>query len=274
MSYNPDISFNEVVKTTKGNVYPVYILSRVVAELIKFCKSNAPEEALAYIIGHRITFPEKNHIKFTKITDWVTGSVQSSHISAQFNQNGLQQVNLFLDERYGKNREKNLELPSIIGIVHSHPFGFEPQFSITDLDTFLNFPYDTIGNVFVLIDPIPNKPFFKVFKIIVDENQEKKLQMVPWVEYTPIQSDFKIYKDLEEQATTEISNKQVGNGPKGPISEQIVHPNSDINTIEMSTSHKKEEIDDALDDPLFNPPKIEKVKPVKKKKKNRSKLFD
>ena len=66
----------------------------------------------------------------------------------------------------------------------------EPQFSSTDLDTFLNFPYDSKGNCFILIDPVPNVPYFKVFKIIIDENNKKVLQHVPWIEYTPIKYEY------------------------------------------------------------------------------------
>ena len=182
---------NSLVRTTEeGLLYPVYVNSRVVSELIDFCKSTYPKEALAFLLGVKTQYKNDPKIEFTRVVDFVTGSVESTHISATFTSEGLQQANLFLDDKFGKEREKTAEIPKIVGIVHSHPFGFEPHFSTTDLDSFLNFPYDAPGNVFILIDPVPLEPYFKVFKIIINENKEKILQFVPWVEYTSIQSDY------------------------------------------------------------------------------------
>lgn len=196
---NLDNSF--ITTTEEGLIYPVYVNSRVIAEILNFCKETYPKEALAFLLGVKSIYKGDNKTEFTRIVDWVTGSVDSTHISANFTSEGLQQANQYLDDKYGKDREKDPAIPKIVGIVHSHPFGFEPHFSTTDLDSFLNFPYDAPGNVFILIDPVPSNPFFKVFKIILSDDNEKILQHVPWMEYTSIKSEFEkneLYYGLNE----------------------------------------------------------------------------
>ena len=188
--FKPHLDKKFVKMTNEGYIYPVYVNSRVISELITFCKSTYPKEALAFLLGVKALSTTESKTEYTRVVDWVTGSVDSTHISANFTSEGLQQANAFLDDKYGKDRERNSAIPKIIGIVHSHPFGFEPHFSSTDLDSFLNFPYDASGNVFILIDPVPLVPFFKVFKIIVNENKDKVLQHVPWMEYSSIRSEF------------------------------------------------------------------------------------
>ncbi len=188
--FRSNIDKNIVKSTDEGLIYPVYINSRVLIEILDFCKDTYPKEALAFLLGIKTVYKGDDKTEFTKILDWVTGSVESTHISANFTTEGLQQANLFLDDKFGKEREKNPSIPKIVGVVHSHPFGFEPHFSSTDLDSFLNFPYDAFGNVFILIDPVPSPPYFKVFKIISNENKEKILQHVPWIEYSSIKSEF------------------------------------------------------------------------------------
>ena len=182
---------NSIIKSSEeGLIYPVYINSRVINEVINFCKETYPKEALAFLLGVKSIYKGDNKTEFTRVVDWVTGSVDSTHISANFTTEGLQQANLFLDDKFGKDREKHSAIPKIIGIVHSHPFGFEPHFSSTDLDSFLNFPYVAPGNVFILIDPVPSNTYFKDFKLIINDNKDKILQHVPWIEYSSIESEF------------------------------------------------------------------------------------
>ena len=45
------------------------------------------------------------------------------------------------------------EPPVLLGICHSHPFGRVTELSSTDQETFLSFPYNYEGNVFMLTDP-------------------------------------------------------------------------------------------------------------------------
>lgn len=269
MSYNSHISQKTIVNLPEGDVYPVYILSRIVQELIQFCKSTIPKEALGFLVGNRAIVKNNEGISFTRITDWVTGSIDSTHISANFTTEGLQQANLFLDDRYGMHREQNHELPSIVGIVHSHPFFSEPFFSDTDLDTFLSFPYDTEGNVFILIDP--EIPYFKVFKIIEQENQ-KILQMVPWIEYSPIQSDLRIYNNLEMNTLTIQKDHQKNITPdegekvSTSVSSDLV---KDSTTKTFDENVEQTDIDDE-----FTPPKIERLGSAKSKKTDKRKIFD
>lgn len=204
--FRPRLDKNYIKTTNEGLIYPVYINSRCITEIVKFCKDTYPKEALAFLLGVKSVYKGDKKTEYTRVVDWVTGSVDSTHISANFTSEGLQQANAFLDDKFGKDREKNPALPKIIGIVHSHPFGFEPHFSSVDLDSFLNFPYDSAGNVFILIDPVPNNPYFKVFKIIIGENNEKLLQHVPWIEYSSIKSEFNQSADnfgLNEQIAEE-----------------------------------------------------------------------
>ena len=199
--YNSKLNKDYVKSTNDGLIYPVYINSRVVVELLDFCKETYPKEALAFLLGVKSIYKGDQKTDFTRVVDWVTGSVNSTHISANFTSEGLQQANAYLDDKFGKEREKNPAIPKIVGIVHSHPFGFEPHFSTTDLDSFLNFPYDASGNVFILIDPVPTNPFFKVFKLIMSDTSDKILQHVPWMEYTSIKSEFEktgLYYGLNE----------------------------------------------------------------------------
>lgn len=226
MSFNSKINYKSIKEVSIGLIYPVYISSRVVKELVKFCKDTTPKEALGFLLGLRLKYKENLSIEYTKITDWVTGSVESSHVSANFTTDGLEQASRFLDDKYGLHREQSDETPKIVGIVHSHPFGLEPEFSHIDLDTFLNFPYDAEGNVFILIDPIPNIPYFKVYKIINDSGKGKTLQHVPWVEYSAIKTD-------------------------------IIDLNSE-NVEIINISPKEDSINDN-EDP-YKPPKIEKIK--------------
>ena len=235
MSFNPELDLKTIKETEIGLIYPVYISSRVLAELIVFCKSTIPSEALGFILGNRVKVDGNSQHSFTKITDWVTGSVESTHISANFTEKGLEQANNFLDDKYGKNREQNDDLPKIIGIVHSHPFGFVPEFSHTDLNTFLNFPFNAEGNVFILIDPVPQIPFVKVYKII-----NKSLIHVPWIEYSAIQSDLEYTNyNLDDQ-----------NEHKDTLQKNDINPLNE-------------------DDDPYKPPKIEDIsKTNRSKKKN------
>ncbi len=269
MSYKPNISFDTIVNNSKGEIiYPVYILSRVVRELIGFCKATTPKEALGFLVGNRILVPDHNQISYTRIIDWVTGSIDSTHISANFTTDGLQQANLFLDNRYGLHREQYPELPTIVGIVHSHPFGSEPFFSTTDLDTFLSFPYDTKGNVFILIDS--EIPYFKVFKIM-NINEQKTLQMVPWIEYSPVHSDLDFYNSLDFESITDEEIQPLKNPKekeKSVDNETIII--SDNSKDELIEKHSEEQMEDRL----FDPPKIEDLSSPKRKKKNQRLFFE
>lgn len=297
MPYNPRLSEDSVkdVPPVKGqpggSVFPVYILSRVVHELVDFCLRASPIEALTLLVGQRVEVKDHPGVWFTKITDWVTGGVDSNHISARFTTEGVQQANLFLDERYGDQRERNAALPVIVGVAHSHPFGTEPEFSSIDLDTFLNFPYDAEGNVFVLVDPIPNPPFFKVYKI-VRRGEEKVLQRVPWVEYSPVPSHFSCYGELgldtmqEEPSTEELAE----NGEEMSLEkeqERLVltptptPPDEGETLVVKPTSRQsgQDEVDnsgdDPLDDPMFNPPKVRPLRGNRSyEQKDKRRFFD
>ncbi len=158
-------------------IYSVYILARVAQEIYHRCHSAIPQEMLGRLLGYRLQWEGKS---YTKIVDWVSGDLDNSHTHAQFTLHGTRECELFLDERYRNISER----PKEIGLFHSHPFGADPHFSSTDYQTFLTFPYNQLGNVFILIDPLSQ--YFKSF--VVEENvetKEKKLRQVPWIIYTP-----------------------------------------------------------------------------------------
>jgi len=161
-------------KNAKQIIYPVYILARVVTEIFDQCKQTIPDESLGRLLGYRCAW---QGTEYTKITDWVTATIDNGHAHAFFTQAGIQECELLVDERYGKSGQRPVE----IGIFHSHPFGVEPYFSSIDKETFLSFPYDREGNVFILIDPV--SLFFKVF--IVSGRKDKELRQISWICYTP-----------------------------------------------------------------------------------------
>jgi proteasome lid subunit RPN8/RPN11 len=157
------------------NIYPVYILHRVVYETLLLCKKSIPNEAIGVLLGYKYQYKGR---KYVKIVDWVTGKAYQSHAFAEFTPDGVRQYTTIIEEKYGEAEER----PKIVGIFHSHPFGSNPHFSATDYNTFLNFPYDAEHNVFVLIDPKSN--FYKSYIVIIDEKNQKDLKEVEWVEYT------------------------------------------------------------------------------------------
>ncbi len=165
--------------TDSPPIYHVYILSQVANEIMRVCQREVPNEALGRLLGYRLQWQGQSYIK---IVDWVGGEIENSHTHARFTVRGTRECEVFLDERYGLDSKR----PQEIGLFHSHPFGVDPHFSSTDHTTFLNFPYDREGNVFVLIDPLAN--FFKVYRIALETQStppKKYLEQIPWIVYQP-----------------------------------------------------------------------------------------
>ena len=160
-------------------VHSVYILARVVSEIYDQCHRAVPDETMGRLVGYRYCW---QGTYYTKIVDWIGGTLEKSHIHARFTMEGTRECEFFLDERYGNQPNR----PKEVGIFHSHPFGMEPHFSSTDYQTFLAFPYDQPGNVFVLIDPLVF--YFKVFTVsstTLDGHEGKQLNQVSWICYYP-----------------------------------------------------------------------------------------
>ncbi|MHA1124863.1 MAG: Mov34/MPN/PAD-1 family protein [Candidatus Heimdallarchaeota archaeon] len=166
----------ELKPEDQNEIYPVYILTRVVNETIRMCKDEAPNEAIGILLGYKM---QHNGTKYVKVVDWVTGKSNKSGISAKFTPEGVRQYTSYIDEKY-----QDAEMrPKIVGIIHSHPFGHNPHFSGTDYNTFLNFPYDAEHNVFVLVDPLAS--YYKTYVVVKDDKGRKDLEEVDWVEYHP-----------------------------------------------------------------------------------------
>ena len=52
------------------DIYPVYILQRVVYETFLLCKKSDPNEAIGILLGYKYQYKGK---KYVKGVDWVTG---------------------------------------------------------------------------------------------------------------------------------------------------------------------------------------------------------
>jgi len=151
--------------------HPVYILARVVEEVLAFCQRQAPNEALGVLVGERCQHEGRRYVR---VTDWATGSVDASPVHAEFTAQGVVEYHIELDERYGPERRQR-----VVGVFHSHPFGGEPSLSERDLATFRGFPYNAEGNVFVLVNP--RTGHFLVFQ----QDEAGVLVEQEWVEYAP-----------------------------------------------------------------------------------------
>lgn len=152
------------------------MLERVADEIFRFCCEQEPLEALGKLLGHRCEWEGRPYVR---IVDWVTGDVTATSTSARFTAEGVRQCETEVDERYGDGPDR----PREVGLFHSHPFGSDPHFSAIDHGTFLSFPYDREGNVFVLVDPLSG--YFKTF--LLERGPEGKcLTQVPWAVYAPV----------------------------------------------------------------------------------------
>lgn len=180
-------------------IYPVYILSRVVQGIKEHCKKEAPKEALGVLVGYKRQYNGK---LFTKVIDWATGRVTSSSVFAKFNYEGILDYRLFIKERYGDKKA-----PSVVGIYHSHPFGHIPEFSSTDFELFFTPIYASVGNVFVLVDPLID--IFRVFTFQKNCDEEITFQEVDWCEYEPYYNPEAPRNNLSQFKTSEGNGKDV-----------------------------------------------------------------
>ncbi len=162
-------------------VYPVYVFERTCKEIFRHCLSEASgpsrREALGVILGFRRIWKGQ---KYIRVTDWATGHVEASLAHARFTPEGILEYRLALHDRYGNNPHS----PRVVGLWHSHPFGGDPHFSSTDLNTFFNTPFCAEGNIFFLIDPLSR--IFKVY-MLQQRSDEPGLQLerVEWCTYCP-----------------------------------------------------------------------------------------
>jgi len=152
--------------------HSVFILARVVDEVLAFCRGQEPNEGLGVLVGERCQHEGRRYVR---VTDWATGTVDAGPAHAEFTPEGVVEVHVELDERYGAERTR----PQIVGVFHSHPFGGEPSLSGRDLATFGSFPYDAEGNVFVLVNPLSGH--FLVFQ----RDGAGALVEQEWTEYAP-----------------------------------------------------------------------------------------
>ena len=159
----------------QNEVYPVYILSRVVLEIQEQCKKAVPNETLGRLLGYHCQYQGKQYVK---IVDWVGGDlhINSGNAFAHFTMQGSRECEIYLDEKY-----RTQKRPIEVCLFHSHPFGSNPCFSSTDYNTFLSFPYNRPGNVFILLDPLSQ--YFKTF--IISSEYPSSLQQIPWILYQP-----------------------------------------------------------------------------------------
>jgi proteasome lid subunit RPN8/RPN11 len=163
-------------------IFPVYIFERTCKEIFNYCLAEASgasrREALGVILGFRRIWKGE---KYIRVTDWATGRVEASIAHARFTPEGILEYRLALHDRYGNNPHS----PRVVGLWHSHPFGGDPHFSSTDLNTFFNTPFCAEGNIFFLIDPLSQ--IFKVY-MLRERPDEPGLQLerVEWCTYRPL----------------------------------------------------------------------------------------
>ena len=175
-----EIQHNED-QPTDPQIYSVYIFERTCKEIFNYCLAEASgesrREALGVILGFRRIWKGK---KYIRVTDWATGRVEASVAHARFTPEGILEYRLALHDRYGNNPHS----PRVVGLWHSHPFGGDPHFSSTDLNTFFNTPFCAEGNIFFLIDPLSR--IFKVY-MLRERPDEPGLQLerVEWCTYQP-----------------------------------------------------------------------------------------
>jgi len=157
---------------TMPSVRSVYVLRRVVAELMAFCERAMPDEALGVLVGWRCQYDGGRYVR---IVDWASGETDAGPVHAQFTPLGVAAYHIELDEKYGVERDG----PHLVGVFHSHPFGGQPRLSERDLATFASFPYSAAGNVFVLVNP--RTGHFLVYQ----RDETGELAEQEWVEYAP-----------------------------------------------------------------------------------------
>ena len=157
----------------QNTIYPIYILARVALEIQEQCKKAVPNETLGRLLGYRCSYQGQNYIK---IVDWIGGTIDAGYAFAQFTSQGSRECELYCDEKYCDTEMR----PKEVGLFHSHPFNVEPHFSSIDYGTFLSFPYNHPGNVFLLLDPLSK--YFKAFIIRPNKNT---LQQVSFIVYHP-----------------------------------------------------------------------------------------
>ncbi|MFW6161346.1 MAG: Mov34/MPN/PAD-1 family protein [Planctomycetota bacterium] len=150
----------------------VYVLSRVVGELLAVCERAMPAEALGVLVGWRCQHEGRRYVR---VVDWATGETDAGPAHAKLTQRGVATYHVELDEKYGAERRG----PHVVGVFHSHPFGGEPRLSERDLATFASFPYAAAGNVFVLVNPRTGHV------LVYQRDAAGELVEQEWVEYAP-----------------------------------------------------------------------------------------
>ena len=166
------IAAREPAAADAGPSQSVSVLSRVVGELVAWCRRAMPSEALGLLAGWRCEHAGRRYVR---VVDWATGEVDAGPVHARFTVEGVSACHIELDERHGSERPG----PHVVGIFHSHPFGGEPRLSERDLATFASFPYNAAGNVFVLVSP--RTGHFLVYQ----RDAAGELAEQEWVEYAP-----------------------------------------------------------------------------------------
>ncbi|MBI4615045.1 MAG: Mov34/MPN/PAD-1 family protein [Planctomycetes bacterium] len=151
----------------------VYVLSRVAREIQEHALSAAPDEAMGKLYGYRRTF---QGVRYVRVTERATAPCDTGPAHGRFTPEATRACEEWVATRYEGSRDR----PREIGVYHSHPFGAEPHLSSTDQETFLSFPYDEPGNVFLLSDPTAG--WLKAH-VVSDREGERVLEEVPWVEY-------------------------------------------------------------------------------------------
>lgn len=159
---------------TAEAVLPVYVDAAVARAIHDHCAESAPDEAIGKLYGFRRSW---EGIRYVRVVDRATAPCDTGPAHGRFTPEATQACQAEIDARHGGRARE--DRPREVGVYHSHPFGHEPFFSATDEETFLGFPYDAPGNVFILVDPTAG--WFKVHVV-----RGGRLEPVRWGEVGPV----------------------------------------------------------------------------------------
>ena len=159
------------VACDRSTVYPVYVRAAVVSTFLAYSRQQAPAEAIGLLFGFRRQW---QGIPYTQVAHWEPGTAaNTSAASGRLDAGEIRAIRNRVDE-YSQDAGK------LVGVCHSHPFGGPLDLSCVDRDTFLSFPYNLPGNVFLLADPtVPDVRWYRIRHGA--DGGPRKLDLTSWV---------------------------------------------------------------------------------------------
>lgn len=133
-------------EAVQSGVAPVYVYRSLVQDFLDVCAEFAPKETVGFLFGERLQWRGR---RYAVVHRWVPGfGLSAERTGARLTALEISAIRNRID-----GEEDDDDSLSLLGIAHSHPFGVVTDLSSTDNNTFLSFPYNYEGNVFMLGDP-------------------------------------------------------------------------------------------------------------------------